>query len=106
VQVSQVLSSRGRFISITFAQPHFRKRIYARELYGWSIRTETFGDGFHFFFYVMIKGERLSAHDAQLDKSAWTNNHNNLESQPAVTRLQQQREDNNDDGSYLNSIEM
>lgn len=54
----------------------------------------------------MTKGERLSAHDAQLDKSAWTNNHNNLESQPAVTRLQQQREDNNDDDSYLNSIEM
>ncbi|KAI9556384.1 hypothetical protein GHT06_018958 [Daphnia sinensis] len=99
IQVSNVLSSNGRFISITFAQPHFRKRLYAREQYGWNIRTETFGDGFHFFFYVMTKGERLSEQDAQL-QSTWTNH--NLESQSTVARFQ---EDNNDD-SYLNSIEM
>jgi hypothetical protein len=102
--VSNVLSNCGRFISITFAQPHFRKRLYAREQYSWSIRTETFGDGFHFFFYVMTKGEPLSAHDAQLLQNQW-NLSNNLESQSTVTRFHDDNS-NDDDYNYLNSIEM
>lgn len=93
-----MLTSSGRFISITFAQPHFRKSIYAREHYGWSIRTETFGDGFHFFFYVMTKGQPLSPDDVQLVKKF------SLEgkspTQPETFH------DVDDDDSYLNSIEM
>lgn len=92
-----MLTSTGRFISITFAQPHFRKSIYARENYGWNIRTETFGDGFHFFFYVMTKGQPLSPDDSQLVKKI------NLETH---SPCQPETFHEDDDDSYLNVIEM
>jgi len=68
-QVSNVLLKGGRFISITFAQPHFRKRLYAEKSFDWNIHVQTFGYGFHFFFYVMTKGEPLSASDMPLELS-------------------------------------
>ncbi|XP_042315822.1 EEF1A lysine methyltransferase 4 [Sceloporus undulatus] len=69
MEVSRVLRPGGRFISITFAQPHFRKRHYAQAAYGWSIRHAVYGDGFHYFFYVMVKGEELSPSDLALGQS-------------------------------------
>ncbi|RXM99795.1 Endothelin-converting enzyme 2 [Acipenser ruthenus] len=65
-QVSRVLKPGGRFISITFAQPHFRKQQYAREEFGWSVRHDTYGSGFHYFLYVMTKGEALSPEERVL----------------------------------------
>lgn len=55
----------GRFISITFAQPHFRKPIYARpDLYDWGdLRTCTFGDTFHFYLYILTRGRSLAPQD-------------------------------------------
>ncbi|XP_028831114.1 EEF1A lysine methyltransferase 4 [Denticeps clupeoides] len=67
-EISRVLRPGGRFISLTFAQPHFRKRLYARTEYGWSVRHHTYGDGFHYFLYVLTKGEELSAEDAALER--------------------------------------
>lgn len=95
-----MLAANGRFISITFAQPHFRKKLYARQRYEWDIRTSTFGHHFHFFFYVMTKGQRLSLHDLELER-------HDLENQPAYLQQQQPTllADDNDD-NYLNSIEM
>jgi len=50
--VSKVLKRPdGKFISITFAQPHFRRKFY--EKFWSSSATETFGTGFHFYFYTM-----------------------------------------------------
>jgi len=66
-QVSRVLKPRGRFISLTFAQPHFRKPLYARRRYGWDVGQHTYGDGFHYFLYVMTKGQELSPEDAALE---------------------------------------
>lgn len=57
--VSGILSPGGKFISITFAQPHFRVPFYARakgERYGWDVNIRQFGEHFHFFFYVCEKG--------------------------------------------------
>ncbi|XP_053246718.1 EEF1A lysine methyltransferase 4 [Podarcis raffonei] len=68
-EVSRVLRPGGRFISITFAQPHFRKRHYAQPAYGWSVRHTTYGSGFHYFIYVMRKGEELSPSDLALGQS-------------------------------------
>ncbi|KAF6728492.1 hypothetical protein FQA47_008658 [Oryzias melastigma] len=68
-QISRCLKPKGRFISITFAQPFFRKRLYARSQYGWSIQHSSYGDGFEYFFYVMTKGESLKPEDAALEKS-------------------------------------
>ncbi|XP_066288314.1 EEF1A lysine methyltransferase 4-like [Branchiostoma lanceolatum] len=50
----------GRFISISFAQPHFRTPLYVNDAYGWSVRTDKFGDCFHFFFYTMEHGGTLT----------------------------------------------
>lgn len=67
-QVSRVLKPGGRFISVTFAQPHFRKRLYARAEYGWSIKHHHYGNSFHYFLYVLTKGEELSPEDAALER--------------------------------------
>ena len=97
--MSNILTASGRFISVTFAQPHFRKCLYAKPEYGWSIRTETFGEGFHFFFYVMTRGHPLSDDDAKL----WRNSLERQSAcQPPVTFL----DDRDHDDGYLNSIEM
>ena len=66
MQISRRLKSGGRFISITFTQPHFRKPLYARHEYNWSIKTLKFGKFFEYFYYVMTKGEVLSKADVRL----------------------------------------
>ncbi|XP_053167625.1 EEF1A lysine methyltransferase 4 isoform X2 [Hemicordylus capensis] len=68
-EVSRVLKPGGRFISITFAQPHFRKRHYAQPAYGWSVHHVTYGSGFHYFLYVMRKGGELSPPELALGQS-------------------------------------
>lgn len=55
-------------MSVTFAQPFFRKRIYARSEYNWSIKHHSYGEGFEYFVYVMTKGEKLSPEDAALER--------------------------------------
>lgn len=55
-------------MSITFAQPFFRKRLYARSEYNWSISHHSYGDGFEYFMYIMTKGEKLSHEDAALEQ--------------------------------------
>ncbi|RNA05216.1 endothelin-converting enzyme 2 [Brachionus plicatilis] len=66
-QVSRILKNGGVFISITFAQPHFRKPLYAHDKFNWSIQLFPIGDTFHYFIYVMKKGEELSAGDRELN---------------------------------------
>ncbi|CDR00716.1 unnamed protein product, partial [Oncorhynchus mykiss] len=68
LQISRVLKPGGRFLSVTFAQPHFRKRLYARHDYCWSVRTRSYGDGFQYFLYVLTKGEELSPEDVTLER--------------------------------------
>jgi hypothetical protein len=58
-----MLKDDGVFISITFAQPHFRKPVYALDKYNWSIEQFTVGETFHYFIYVMKKGGRLNPAD-------------------------------------------
>lgn len=67
-EISRVLKPGGRFLSVTFAQPHFRKRLYARHDYCWSVRTRSYGDGFQYFLYVLTKGEELSPEDVTLER--------------------------------------
>ncbi|XP_006869851.1 PREDICTED: endothelin-converting enzyme 2 isoform X7 [Chrysochloris asiatica] len=59
-EVSRVLVPGGRFISLTSAAPHFRTRHYAQARYDWSLRHTTYGNGFHFYLYLMHKGGELS----------------------------------------------
>jgi len=47
--ISSVLSPSGRFISVTFAEPYFRKQQYLK--YWSTVTVQNFGDFFHYYFY-------------------------------------------------------
>nr|XP_043621862.1 EEF1A lysine methyltransferase 4 [Erigeron canadensis] len=66
--VHRVLNPHGIFISIAFGQPHFRRPLYNAPEFTWSIEYTTFGDGFHYFFYILRKGCRSLAADADINK--------------------------------------
>jgi len=56
-EISRVIKPKnGRFLSLTFAQPHFRTPFYSKPKYLWCVDYQTFGTGFHYFCYVMTKG--------------------------------------------------
>ncbi|XP_063935953.1 uncharacterized protein LOC108225365 isoform X2 [Daucus carota subsp. sativus] len=59
--VHRVLKPDGVFISITFGQPHFRRPIFCAPDFNWSMEWSTFGDGFHYFFYILKKKLLLRA---------------------------------------------
>lgn len=84
-EISRCLKPGGRFISITFANPFFRKRLYARSEYNWSIKHHTFGDGFEYYLYVLTKGEPLSAEDAALEQNL--QKEDQAPDRPTVTEL-------------------
>ncbi|XP_077998167.1 EEF1A lysine methyltransferase 4-like [Glandiceps talaboti] len=67
IETSRVLKQNGKFISIAFGQPHFRKPLYAYVKYDWSLETKTFGSFFHYYFYLMTKGQQLSQNDLELN---------------------------------------
>lgn len=67
-EISRCLKPGGRFVSVTFVNPFFRKRLYARAEYNWSIKQHSYGDGLEYFVYVMAKGEELSPEDAALER--------------------------------------
>ncbi|XP_026999051.1 EEF1A lysine methyltransferase 4 [Tachysurus fulvidraco] len=94
-EISRVLKPGGRFVSVTFAQPHFRKKLYARKEYSWSINHYHYGDSFHYFLYVLTKGEELSQEDAALERKVLSQ----VEDQPTVVTFQ---EVENED--FLNNI--
>ncbi len=94
-QGSRVLKPGGRFISVTFAQPHFRKRLYARAEYDWSIKHYHYGSSFHYFLYVLTKGEELSSEDAALERRLLEE----AEAPPTDVRFQEA-----DSEDFLNNI--
>ncbi|XP_067139077.1 EEF1A lysine methyltransferase 4-like [Centruroides vittatus] len=59
-EVSRVLKNGGRFVSITFAQPHFRGPLYNKSKFKWSFDKWELGNDFHYYFYVMTKGQSSS----------------------------------------------
>ncbi|GAQ87323.1 S-adenosyl-L-methionine dependent methyltransferases [Klebsormidium nitens] len=54
--VHRVLAPHGLFVSITFGQPHFRRRLFESPAYSWVTAYSTFGETFHYFFYTLRKG--------------------------------------------------
>ena len=70
-ETSRVLKRGGRFISITFAQPHFRKQLYCRSRYDWNyemvpVKSE---NSFEYFVYIMTKNAPLSKKDKEYELS-------------------------------------
>lgn len=54
-EVSRVVKPGGRYIQITFGQPHFRRKILTKPEYGWDLQVTTIGECFHYFVYSMTK---------------------------------------------------
>lgn len=67
--VHRVLKPDGIFISISFGQPHFRRPLFDAPDFTWSVEWSTFGDGFHYFFYVLRKGKRSSSDEGSSGKN-------------------------------------
>lgn len=42
-------------LEIHLMQPHFRRPLFDAPDFTWSVEWSTFGDGFHYFFYVLRK---------------------------------------------------
>lgn len=87
--VHRVLKPNGIFISISFGQPHFRRPIFESPEFTWSMEWKTFGDGFHYFFYVLKKGKRLTDEkecSKRLDKPSISLFHDELESEDYIFR--------------------
>ncbi|KAL9238180.1 hypothetical protein vseg_012643 [Gypsophila vaccaria] len=66
--IHRVLKPDGIFISISFGQPHFRRPIFEAPDFTWSMKCNTFGDGFHYFFYTLKKGTRSSISEQPNEK--------------------------------------
>ncbi|XP_046388750.1 EEF1A lysine methyltransferase 4-like [Ischnura elegans] len=59
-QVSRILKDQGRFISVTFTQPHFRIPMLINRKYEWDVEQKSFGEFVQYFFYLCTKGRPLS----------------------------------------------
>lgn len=63
--ISQLINNDGsspscpKFISISFTQPHFRLKYYDKPEFNWDLTYETFGETFHYFFYVATKRSNM-----------------------------------------------
>ncbi|BDA44495.1 EEF1A lysine methyltransferase 4 [Coccomyxa sp. Obi] len=66
-ETHRVLSADGVFVSVTFAQPHFRRPFLQAPQYSWGMHVATFGEGFHYFVYAMRKGTRAETEGAERD---------------------------------------
>ncbi|KAF4352378.1 hypothetical protein F8388_016657 [Cannabis sativa] len=89
--VHRVLKQDGIFISISFGQPHFRRPFLNAPEFTWSFEWKTFGDGFHYFVYILKKGKRSLDND-ELETSQKFNTplispyHDELESEDFMFR--------------------
>ncbi|KAK8880663.1 Endothelin-converting enzyme 2 [Tritrichomonas musculus] len=58
-EVSRILKPGGIFIQISFGQPHFRRRLFQRDVFNWTVKVETIQPkkSFHFFAYICQKNK-------------------------------------------------
>lgn len=49
----RILKPGGKFIYLTFGQPHFRKRYLQRE--GTTLEIRALGEAFHYYLYIVRK---------------------------------------------------
>ena len=69
---SSLLPPGGRYIQVSFTQPHFRLRYLQRRSYHWTVTTEQLGDGpTSVFIYTAVKGSP-DADPASFEDSTWS----------------------------------
>ena len=56
-EVSRCLRPGGVFVQITFGQPHFRRRLFERDEFHWTVQVEELAPthSFHFYIYKCTK---------------------------------------------------
>lgn len=55
-QISRALKMDGKFLSISFSQPHFRLPYYAKPKYSWVVEeVSRIGTNFHHYSYLLQK---------------------------------------------------
>lgn len=60
-EISRVLRNQGgRFLSITWTQPHFRIPVLSKPHYGWTVHKEKFSSFLEYFCFVMTKNTTVS----------------------------------------------
>lgn len=61
LQLCRILTNCGVFLSVTFAQPHFRRPFFLASPYTWTVQHDSFGEAFHYFVYNLRKGTRTES---------------------------------------------
>eukprot|EP01027_Heterolobosea_sp_BB2_P013796 GEZU01019852.1.p1 GENE.GEZU01019852.1~~GEZU01019852.1.p1 ORF type:complete len:114 (-),score=35.10 GEZU01019852.1:92-433(-) len=51
----RVIKKGGKYIQISFGQPHMRRKYFLKEKFDWDLQINTVGDFFHYYFYVLTK---------------------------------------------------
>ncbi|CAM0879105.1 unnamed protein product [Alopecurus aequalis] len=92
--IHKVLKPDGIFVSVTFGQPHFRRRFFEASGFTWSVEWSTFGDGFHYFFYTLQKGKRSLESSGHQDT---------LPAPPSINMLHEELE--SEDYIFLTNVE-
>jgi hypothetical protein len=59
--IHRCLTADGKLLSLTFAQPHFRRRYLQQSQFDWSVDVVPFGTSFHYFAYFCKRGRRRAA---------------------------------------------
>mgnify|MGYP006416485081 CR=1 FL=1 len=56
LEVCRILKPGGKYLQISFGQPHFRKVFFSNGQLDWAqVATHTVGDGFPYFLYILEK---------------------------------------------------
>ncbi|XP_020100712.1 endothelin-converting enzyme 2 [Ananas comosus] len=91
--VHKVLKPEGTFISITFGQPHLRRPFLEAPGLTWSVEWDTFGEAFHYFFYTLRKGKRISNSSERIQSKRFVDTptvsllHEEMESEDYIFRI-------------------
>ncbi|GAA5839018.1 hypothetical protein JCM11251_007854 [Rhodosporidiobolus azoricus] len=64
-EVVRVLKPSGRFLYLTFGQPHFRRQHIQRP--GWKLDILEVGEGFSYYFYVLEREDRPADETAAVE---------------------------------------
>ncbi|GMP48256.1 hypothetical protein CsSME_00015672 [Camellia sinensis var. sinensis] len=86
-----IIFYRAMFLSCNLhvLQPHFRRPLFNAPEFTWSVEWNTFGDGFHYFFYILKKGQRSSENNGfreRVEKTSISLFHDELETEDFIFR--------------------
>ena len=101
---STLLTDDGRYIQISFTQPHFRHRYLKRRAYQWAVRTTRVGDGLAaVFVYECVKGGT----EAEWEDEVWSDKEEESASQDRGREDDEDRRElSSDEEDVLNAIEV